>query len=91
MVKNLMSAKLATLGLLKIKLFLNKGYDVISSVYDVTNKILLRASIYIVNVVMWPKFGNSSTSMREVIITSILKGFDQKNHFFCRVVLVQVQ
>ena len=52
MVTNLMSAKLATLGLLKIKLFLNKGYDVIISVYDVTTKILLRASIYTVNVVM---------------------------------------
>ena len=31
---------------------------------------------------MWPKFGNSSISIREVIITSSLKGFDQKNHFF---------
>ena len=27
-------------------------------------------------------FGNFGTSMREVTITSILKGFDQKNHFF---------
>ena len=26
-----------------------------------------------------------------VIITSILQGFDEKNHFFCGVVLVQVQ
>ena len=68
----MMSAKLATLGLLKIKVFWNKGYEVIISVYDVTKKILSRDSIYIVNVVMWPKFGNSSTSMREVIITSIL-------------------
>ena len=40
MVENLMmSAKLATLGLLKIKLFGNNGYDVINSVCDVTNKI----------------------------------------------------
>ena len=31
---------------------------------------------------MWPKFGNSNSSMREVIITSIWQGFDQKNHFF---------
>ena len=30
---------------------------------------------------MRPKFGNSSTSMREVIITSILQGFDQKTTF----------
>ena len=30
------------------------------------------------------KFGNSSISLREVITTSILKGFDQKNRFFQR-------
>ena len=30
---------------------------------------------------MWPKFGNSSISTREVIITSILSGFDQKSQF----------
>ena len=28
---------------------------------------------------MWPTFGNSSISVREVVITSILYGFDQKN------------
>ena len=33
----MMSAKLATLGLLKIKLFENKGYDVIISAHDMTN------------------------------------------------------
>ena len=27
---------MATLGLLKVKIFLNKGYDVIISAYDVT-------------------------------------------------------
>ena len=68
----MMSAKMATLGLLKIKVFWNKGYDVIISVHDVTNKILSRDSNYIIDVVMWPKFGNSSISIREVIITSIL-------------------
>ena len=68
----MMSAKMATLGLLKIKVFWNKGYDVIISVHDVTNKILSRDSNYIVDVVMWPKFGNSSISMREVITTTIL-------------------
>ena len=68
----MMSAKMTTLGLLKIKVFWNKGYDVIISVHDVTNKILSRDSNYIVDVVMWPKFGNSSISMKEVIITSIL-------------------
>ena len=34
------------------------------------------------DVVMWPKFDNSSISMREVVITSIFWGFDQKKHFF---------
>ena len=37
----MMSAKMATPGLLKIKIFWKKGYDVIISVYDVTNKFLL--------------------------------------------------
>ena len=68
----MMSAKMATLGLLKMKLFWIKSYDAIISVNDVTNKILSRDSIYIVDVVKWPNFGNSSISMREVIITSIL-------------------
>ena len=67
-----MSARMATPGLLKIKIFWNKGYDVIIYVYDVTNKILSRHSNYIVDVVMWPKFGNSSISLREVIIISTL-------------------
>ena len=34
----MMSAKLATPGLLKRKIFRNKGYDVIIIDYDVTNK-----------------------------------------------------
>ena len=34
------AAKMATPGLLKIKVFCNKGYDAIISVHDVTNKIL---------------------------------------------------
>ena len=68
----IMSAKMATPGLLKIKVFWNKGYDVIIFVYDVTNKILSRDSNYIIDVVMWPKFGNCSISMRKVIITLIL-------------------
>ena len=67
----MMSAKMATLGLLKIKVFRNKD-DVIIFVYDIINKNLSRDSNDIVDLVMLPKFGNSSTSMREVIITSIL-------------------
>ena len=52
------------------------------SVHDVTHKILPYDSNYIVDVVILPKFGNSSISMREVIITSILQGFEQKNQLF---------
>ena len=54
----MMSAKMATPGIIFFQ--------------DVTNKILSRDSNYVVDMVMWPKFGNSSISMREVIITSIL-------------------
>ena len=61
----MMSAKLATQGLLKIKLFWNKGYDVIILDSGVTNKILWHEPNYIVDVVMWSKFGNSSISLRE--------------------------
>ena len=67
-----MPAKLATQGLLKIRVSSNKNYEVIIYVHDVTNKTLLRDSDYIVDLVMWPKFGNSSISMREVIIISYL-------------------
>ena len=66
----MISAKLATLGLLKIKVFWNKDHDIIISVHGVTNKILSCDLDYIV--IMWPKFGNSNVSMREVFITSIL-------------------
>ena len=68
----MMSAKIATLGLLKIKVFWNKGYDVIIYVHDVTNQFLSGDSNCIVDMVMWTNFGNSSIYMREVIITSML-------------------
>ena len=48
----MMSAKLATLGLLKIKAFCNRVYDVIISAYDVMNEILSRGSNYIEEVIM---------------------------------------
>ena len=48
----IMSQKLATPELLKIKIFRNKGYDVIIPDSDVTNKILSRDSNYILDVVM---------------------------------------
>ena len=67
----MMPAKLATGGL-KIKAFWYKVYDVIISVHDFTKGILLRDSNHIGNAVMWPKFGNTSFTMREVIVTLIL-------------------
>ena len=48
----MMLTKLAPPDLLKIKIFQNKGYDVINPNHDVTNKILLRDSNYIVDVIM---------------------------------------
>ena len=48
----MMSAKMATPGLLKIRVLWKKGYDVIISVSDVTNKFLSRDSNYITDVVM---------------------------------------
>ena len=38
----MMPAKMATLDFLKIKVFSNKGYDVIIYVHDVTNQTLSR-------------------------------------------------
>ena len=48
----MMSAKIATPGLLKINILWKKGCHVIISVQDVTNKILSRDSNYNVNFVM---------------------------------------
>ena len=68
----MMSAKITTPGFLKIRVFWSNGYDVIVSVYDVTNKILSLDSNYIIDVLMWSKFGNCSISMRKFMMTSIL-------------------
>ena len=65
----MMAAKMATLDFLKINLFLNKSYDVINFVHDITNKNLSNGWNYYVGVVMWQKSNNSSVSMREVIKT----------------------
>ena len=43
---------MATPGLLKMKIFSKKGYDVIVYVHDVTKKILSSDSNYIVDPVM---------------------------------------
>ena len=68
----MISAKMTTPDLRKTKVFWKGDYDAIISVNDVTNKILSLESNYIVDVVTWPKFDNSSIFMREVIITSSL-------------------
>ena len=78
----MMLAKMAIQDLLKIKVFWNKGYDVTISDHSATNKILSRDSNYIVDVIMWPKLGIYSIYIREVIVTSILWGFGQKNRSF---------
>ena len=43
---------------------------------------LLRNLNWIVDVVMWPNFSDSSYFMREVIITQILYELDQKTRYF---------
>ena len=65
----IMLVKLATLGLFTVKVFWNKDYN--AMIYEVMGKFLSPDSSYIVNVIMWSKFGNSSISMREVTINSI--------------------
>ena len=80
----MMSAKMANPGLLKIKVFWNKDYDIITYIRDVTNKILSRDLDYTVDAVMWLKFDNTSISMREVTIISILQGLTRKTAFFER-------
>ena len=86
-----MSAKVATLGILRKKLFLNKGYDVITYDHDITNLISSRDSSYFVDMIMGQKLGNSRISLRELFIISILQEFDLKNHFLWGLALVQVQ
>ena len=78
----LVSAKITTLGLLKIKVFWNKGYDIIIFVQDIMSKTSSLDSSEVVDVVMLPKFDRSSTFMREVIITSISYKFGKKYPIF---------
>ena len=64
----MMSAKMAIPGLCKIKVFWKKGYDVTTSVNDVTNKTLSCVSYYIVDVVM----GTTIVFYERIIINSSL-------------------
>ena len=50
--------KVASAGLLKTKVFWNRVYDIMIYVHDVTKEVLSHDSKYIVDVVMWLKFGN---------------------------------
>ena len=68
-----MSAKVPSPGLLKIKVFWNKGYDVIISVYDVTYKILS-----LDDVAIWPKFGNASISETSYHNLSFIRIWQEK-------------
>ena len=49
---SMMSGKMASLGLLNIKVFLSKVYDVITYVHDVTKKVLILDSNFIVDVII---------------------------------------
>ena len=69
-----MSEKLATLGLPKMKLFQNKVYDATIFVFGVTNK----DSNCIVYVVMWPKFGNSTSLWEELSQPEFYKNLTTK-------------
>ena len=68
----MMSAKSATIGLLKTMLFWNESYYVTIFVHDITNKILSHDLNYTVDVVKWSKFGNSSISLRVVIVMKVI-------------------
>ena len=65
-------SKLTTPGFLKIAVFWNKGYGVISHADGITKNILSHDSNHIVGLFMWLKFGNCIISIRKVITTSIL-------------------
>ena len=80
---------LATLGLFKIKVFWYQDHGVIISVHDLTKKILSHDTSYIADVIMWPKFGNSSIFIIEVII--LLQGSDQNIGSLWGLDLVEVQ
>ena len=61
-----MSAKLATVGLPKIKILWNKDYNVRTFVHDVTKYILPLEPNYNVDALMWRKFGYSTIFMTGV-------------------------
>ena len=74
----MMSVNVATLGLLKIKVFWIKGHDIIIFVHDITNKALSRDSNYILDVLMWLKFGNSCILWEKLSKPKIVRGWPGK-------------
>ena len=66
----MISVKLITSSLAEIKNFRNKGYAIVISVSDVTSKIMVCDSTYIIDVAVGSKFCRPCISAREVIITS---------------------
>ena len=71
---------MATLGLLKIMLLWNKGYDIINFIHDVTHKILSRDSNHIFDGCAWFKFHNLglTVGMTLAFYTSVEKGLKLK-------------
>ena len=81
----MMSGEIATIGLVKTKLFWNKSIDVIISVFDVIDKTLSRDLNNILDMLMLPTFDSSSIAMRKVIITSftVLVSCNTHHQLFC--------
>ena len=74
----MMSTKMAAPALLKVKVFWNKDLKLKTDIFCLWRhqQNFSHGSNYIMDVT---KFGNSSICIREVIITSSLSRFDQKN------------
>ena len=88
--KKMVTLLMATLGLLKIKVFWKKGYDVIISAHDATNKILLRDSICIEDEVCDQDLVTLSLLWEKLSQPQFYKNLNRRNTFW-GVVLVQVQ
>ena len=78
----MISAKMATLGLLQTKLFEIKALWRPNFSPWHHNKILSCDSNYIADMIMWLNFSNSSISIREVIYKRTLYGLTRKTTFF---------
>ena len=62
----MMPTKSATVGFLTIKVFWNKGYEVITIVHDVPKNFDQMTQIKLYMCPKWPKFGNSSSSQGDL-------------------------